>query len=101
VSPPALEGVDLGKGFGGLRVLHHVGFRVDEGEIVALIGPNGAGKTTLFNLISGLARPSSGRILAAGRDITRLPAFRISRLGVGRSRTPASRSSTRRATRSA
>jgi branched-chain amino acid transport system ATP-binding protein len=81
---PALEGADLGKGFGGLRVLHHVGFRVQDGEIVALIGPNGAGKTTLFNLISGLTRPSSGRILAAGRDITRLPAFRISRLGVGR-----------------
>ena len=84
MTPPALEGTDLAKDFGGLRVLHHVGFHVDEGEIVALIGPNGAGKTTLFNLISGLVRPSSGRILAAGRDITRLPAFRISRLGVGR-----------------
>jgi branched-chain amino acid transport system ATP-binding protein len=84
MTPAALEGADLAKDFGGLRVLHRVGFRVDEGEIVALIGPNGAGKTTLFNLISGLARPTSGRILAAGRDITRLPAFRIGRLGVGR-----------------
>jgi len=81
---PVLEGADLGKRFGGLTVLSEVSFRVDEAEIVALIGPNGAGKTTLFNLISGLARPSAGRIRAGGRDITSLAAFRISRLGVGR-----------------
>jgi len=81
---PVLDGADLGKRFGGLTVLSGVSFRVDEAEIVALIGPNGAGKTTLFNLISGLARPTAGRIRAGGRDITALPAFRISRLGVGR-----------------
>jgi branched-chain amino acid transport system ATP-binding protein len=81
---PVLEGADLGKRFGGLTVLSGVSFRVDEAEIVALIGPNGAGKTTLFNLISGLARPTTGRIRAGGHDITALPAFRISRLGVGR-----------------
>ncbi len=79
-----LEGAHLDKSFGGLTVLKAVNFRVDEAEIVALIGPNGAGKTTLFNLINGLVRPSAGRIRAAGRDITRMPAFRISRLGVGR-----------------
>ena len=55
-----------------------------KGEIVALIGPNGAGKTTLFNLIGGLLRPSSGSIRLEGRELTSLPAYRICRLGVGR-----------------
>jgi branched-chain amino acid transport system ATP-binding protein len=80
----SLSGAHVGKSFGGLRVLHGVDFRVDEGEIVALIGPNGAGKTTLFNVISGLVRPSAGRLMLGTRELTGLPAFRISRLGVGR-----------------
>ena len=63
---PFLEGTDIARSFGGLRVLHQVGFAVSEGEIVALIGPNGAGKTTLFNLISGLLRPSAGSIRTVG-----------------------------------
>jgi branched-chain amino acid transport system ATP-binding protein len=79
-----LEGTDVGKRFGGLSVLSRVSFRVTEGEIVALIGPNGAGKTTLFNLIGGLTRPTTGAIRMAARDITDLPAHRISRLGLGR-----------------
>ena len=80
----ALSGAGIGKSFGGLRVLHGVDFRVEEGEIVALIGPNGAGKTTLFNVISGLVRPSAGSLRLGGRELVGLPAFRISRLGVGR-----------------
>ena len=79
-----LEGTDVGKRFGGLSVLSRVSFRVAEGEIVALIGPNGAGKTTLFNVIGGLVRPSAGAIRFDARDITRMAAHRISRLGVGR-----------------
>src|SRR5262245_6078441 len=79
-----LEGTDVGKRFGGLAVLSRVSFRVAEGEIVALIGPNGAGKTTLFNLIGGLLRPSAGVIRFDARDLTGMPAHRISRLGVGR-----------------
>jgi ABC-type branched-subunit amino acid transport system ATPase component len=59
---PFLEGTDVARSFGGLRILTRVSFAVSEGEIVALIGPNGAGKTTLFNLISGLLRPSAGSI---------------------------------------
>src|SRR4030095_11443308 len=82
--PATLGGTDVGKRFGGLSVLTRVSFRVAEGEIVALIGPNGAGKTTLFNLIGGLARPTSGSIRMAAREITDLPAHRISRLGLGR-----------------
>ena len=80
----ALSGARIGKSFGGLRVLHGVDFRVEEGEIVALIGPNGAGKTTLFNVISGLVRPSAGSLRLGARELVGLPAFRISRLGVGR-----------------
>src|SRR3990170_1271955 len=79
-----LEGTGISKRFGGLRVLNDVGFRVAEGEIVALIGPNCAGKTTLFNLISGLQRPSAGAIRVAGQPVEALPAHRIARLGVAR-----------------
>jgi branched-chain amino acid transport system ATP-binding protein len=79
-----LEGTDVARSFGGLRVLTRVSFAVAEGEIVALIGPNGAGKTTLFNLISGLLRPSAGSIRFGGHRISALPAYRIARLGLGR-----------------
>ena len=79
-----LEGTGISKRFGGLQVLSDVGFRVAEGEIVALIGPNGAGKTTLFNLINGLQRPSAGTIRVAGESVEALPAHRIARLGVAR-----------------
>ena len=81
---PFLEGTDVARSFGGLRVLTRVSFAVAEGEIVALIGPNGAGKTTLFNLISGLLRPSAGSIRLGEHRIHTLPAHRIARLGLGR-----------------
>src|SRR5258708_7694489 len=81
---PFLEGTDVARSFGGLRVLHRVSCEMAEGEIVALIGPNGAGKTTLFNLINGLLRPSAGSIRIGGRLISAMPAFRIGRLGLGR-----------------
>jgi ABC-type branched-subunit amino acid transport system ATPase component len=79
-----LEGIGLGRRFGGLAALTDVGFRVAPGEIVGLIGPNGAGKTTLFNVISGLVPPTTGSLRLGGRDITGLPAHRIARLGIGR-----------------
>ena len=81
---PLLEGTDVTKNFGGLQVLRKVSFGVSEREIVGLIGPNGAGKTTLFNVISGLVKPSGGSIRVGDRQITTLPAHRISRLGLAR-----------------
>ena len=60
----------LGKRFGGVRALEGYNLALNEGELMGLIGPNGAGKTTVFNLITGVLRPSKGRILFMGKDIT-------------------------------
>jgi ABC-type branched-subunit amino acid transport system ATPase component len=70
--------------FGGVQALAGVTFAVPEGQIVGLIGPNGSGKTTLFNLITGVVRPSSGRLVFRDTDISRLPPHRISQLGIAR-----------------
>lgn len=79
-----LEGERLTKHFGGLPALTDVSFTVARGEILGLIGPNGAGKTTLLNLISGIFRPSSGRVLFQGRDVTGLRPHQIAKRGVAR-----------------
>ena len=70
--------------FGGIVALADLSFTIDEGQICALIGPNGAGKTTLFNCVSGLYHPTSGRIEFDGRDLLKLPAHRIARVGIAR-----------------
>ncbi|HOV18917.1 MAG TPA: ATP-binding cassette domain-containing protein, partial [Ottowia sp.] len=70
--------------FAGLVAVHDVSFALAPGEILGLIGPNGAGKTTLISLISGTLEPSEGEVLFDGQAITRLPAFRRARLGIGR-----------------
>lgn len=75
---------DLGIRFGGLVALEAISFSVRQGEVFGLLGPNGAGKTTLFNLISGALKPSSGRILFEGRNITRAKPDRRSKLGIAR-----------------
>ncbi|MDR2992078.1 MAG: ABC transporter ATP-binding protein [Burkholderiaceae bacterium] len=79
-----LELDEVGISFGGLRAVDGLGFRVERGQIVALIGPNGAGKTTVFNLITGVYRPTQGRIRWRGRDVTGLAPHRIAGLGIRR-----------------
>ena len=81
---PALELRDLHKIFGGLKVTRGVSLSVAAGERRLLIGPNGAGKTTLFNLITGDLRPTAGRILLFGADITALAGRRRAHLGLAR-----------------
>jgi branched-chain amino acid transport system ATP-binding protein len=70
--------------FGGLRALDGVTVQVDVGERRVILGPNGAGKTTLFNLITGLFSPRAGVIRLFEHDLTALPPYRRSRLGLGR-----------------
>ena len=70
--------------FGSLVANDNVSFDIESGTIVGLIGPNGAGKTTLFNCISGVYQPSAGSVRFDGREVTRLPAHQIARLGAVR-----------------
>jgi branched-chain amino acid transport system ATP-binding protein len=77
-----LQGVT--KRFGGLTAVGDVSLSVERGQIYSLIGPNGAGKTTVFNLISAVFRPTEGRILFEGHDLTRLPTYALARLGIAR-----------------
>jgi branched-chain amino acid transport system ATP-binding protein len=70
--------------FGGLSALEDLNLTVPEGGLYGLIGPNGAGKTTVFNLISGFVRPTAGRILMDGADVTGEPPHRLTALGIAR-----------------
>jgi len=81
---PALSLTGLSKEFGGLLAVDGVSLTVAPGERRAIIGPNGAGKTTLFSLISGEARPTTGRIALFGRDVTRFAPYRRAGLGLAR-----------------
>ena len=80
----AIEVDRLAKVFGGLRAVDDVSLAVEAGERRVLIGPNGAGKTTLFNCIAGTLRPSAGRVLMFGADISHLAENRRTALGMGR-----------------
>jgi lipopolysaccharide export system ATP-binding protein len=66
---------EIGKSYGGRQVVKGVNLQIEQGEVVGLLGPNGAGKTTSFYMIVGLVRPDSGRVLANGHDISRLPMY--------------------------
>ncbi len=79
-----LETQHLVREFGGVIAVNDVDFSVEKGMVNGLIGPNGAGKTTLFNQITGVDKPTSGKIIFDGKDITNLPAWKISRLGIAR-----------------
>jgi len=79
-----LDVIDISLNFGGVSALNGVNIEIEENNIVSIIGPNGAGKTSLLNCINGLYRPSAGRILFEGRDITHQPCRRIAAMGIGR-----------------
>jgi branched-chain amino acid transport system ATP-binding protein len=82
--PPVLETSGLEKRFGGIVATNNVSLSVEKGARHALIGPNGAGKTTIINLLTGVLRPTAGRILLEGRDITDLEPHKRVRLGIAR-----------------
>ncbi len=82
-SNPGLQAFNLGKTFKKRPVVRDVSLTVRRGEAVGLLGPNGAGKTTCFYMITGLIRADVGSIMLDGHDITGLPMYRRSRLGLG------------------
>lgn len=79
-----LEVTDVTVRFGGNTVLSDVGLDAVSGGITSLIGPNGAGKTTLFNVITGVLKPTSGRVMLGTNDMTSMPVHKRVRLGLGR-----------------
>lgn len=81
---PTLEVQDLVVTYGGARAVDGVSLTARRGEIVGLVGPNGAGKSTLVAAIGGQLRPSSGRVLLEGHNVTRAPAYRRARRGISR-----------------
>jgi branched-chain amino acid transport system ATP-binding protein len=83
-TPNLLVANGVRKDFGGLTAVNDLDFMIPERSIVSLIGPNGAGKTTFFNMLTGLYRPTSGRVVFDGHDITNKPPHAITKLGVGR-----------------
>ena len=74
---------NIGKSYKTRTVLRDISLHVSQGEAVGLLGPNGAGKTTCFYCITGLIQPNFGQIFLDGIDITRLPMYQRSRLGIG------------------
>jgi ABC-type branched-subunit amino acid transport system ATPase component len=79
-----LRAASIGRAFSGLQALRDVDLAVERGQIVGLIGPNGSGKTTLLNVLSGVIRPTSGRVFLSDLDVTGWPAHRMAARGVAR-----------------
>jgi branched-chain amino acid transport system ATP-binding protein len=84
LGPAVMSAQHVTKEFGGLVAVSEMTFEVPEHSIVSLIGPNGAGKTTLFNMLTGLYKPTRGRIVLSGRDVTRARPDVITGMGVAR-----------------
>jgi branched-chain amino acid transport system ATP-binding protein len=80
----SLRASSVSRSFAGVEALRDVSLELRQGEVAGLIGPNGAGKSTLVNVLSGFDRPTSGRVLLEGRDVTRWPAHRRGRRGLAR-----------------
>jgi branched-chain amino acid transport system ATP-binding protein len=85
MSAPLLETVGLTRNFGSFRAVDDVNLAVSEGGIHSVIGPNGAGKTTLFRLITGVLKPSTGRVRFAGEDVAGQRPYKIARKGLAQS----------------
>jgi branched-chain amino acid transport system ATP-binding protein len=81
---PLLEAIELRKEFGGLVAVDDVDFTIPLGSIVSLIGPNGAGKTTFFNMLTGVYKPTAGRVVFDGEDIGGKPPHAATQRGIGR-----------------
>src|SRR5207244_724821 len=79
-----LTAVSIRKEFGGLIAVNNVDFTVPRGSIVSLIGPNGAGKTTFFNMLTGVYKPTAGKVIFDGQDVTGKPPHAITNRGIGR-----------------
>lgn len=82
---PLMEARGISKSFGGLQALADIDIAIEPGEFVGLIGPNGAGKSTLINVLSGHYRPTAGRIVFSGEDITGRRIYEVARRGLVRS----------------
>jgi branched-chain amino acid transport system ATP-binding protein len=82
---PLLQACDVVKRYGDVEALQGVTLTVREGEFVSIIGPNGAGKTTLVNVLTGLLRPTSGRVTFRGHDVAGVGPVRLAQLGMARS----------------
>jgi len=79
-----LEAQNISVQFGGLLAVNNVTFNIPNKSIVSLIGPNGAGKTTFFNVLTGLYKPSAGKIVYGDKEITDLPPHKIAEIGIAR-----------------
>lgn len=79
---PLLQVSDLYVNYGSIKVLKAISFTVEKGSITALLGANGAGKTTTLKTISGLLKPIKGTISFEGKEISKLPAYKVTRLGI-------------------
>jgi len=84
MSKPLLELEGVTMQFGGLKCVSDLSLTINEGELIGLIGPNGAGKTTVFNLITGVYRPTAGRVIFSGRAVNGLRPYRITSRGIAR-----------------
>lgn len=79
-----LEVTNLGISFGGLRAVNEFNIQIEEGQLYGLIGPNGAGKTTIFNLLTGVYKPDSGKVVLDGKNITGKSVVQINMEGIAR-----------------
>jgi urea transport system ATP-binding protein len=79
-----LEIENLTVSFGGFKALNNLNFSLDSGELRVIIGPNGAGKTTFLDVITGKVQPTKGRVVFKGKDLKKIPEYKISRMGIGR-----------------